>query len=123
MERILVDDVNNDNDGKDHHNDKIPENQISTRKKLGKARGWIFRSTIRCSTYRPSSTTTTTTPRRSSPSVREQDEGGGGGSDGGRDRGHAHNKGLTFHDFHLAMSIDVEASREELKQFLLKYIN
>mmetsp|Transcript_8492 Transcript_8492/g.19009 ORF Transcript_8492/g.19009 Transcript_8492/m.19009 type:complete len:345 (-) Transcript_8492:55-1089(-) len=104
MERILVDDLNkihgNPKDKNVNADDSDNGNTASAKRKRRKTKGWIFRSTIRCSTYRPS-------PAGSSIPFQNKDE-----SDLHRD------KGLTYHDFHLAMSIDVEVGREELKRLL-----
>jgi hypothetical protein len=56
--------------------------------------GWIVRSTIQCSTYRPPST---------SSSISSDDN----------------SRGLTYHDFHLALCIDVEVERNNSIQSLL----
>ena len=68
------------------------------KKRRRKVKGWIFRSTVRCATYRP--------PVAGAP-ARKAD---GGGADEA--------KGLTYHDFHLAMSVDVEVAREEVRRLL-----
>ena len=60
-----------------------------------KVKGWAFQSTVRCSTYRPPTTKSQVT-----------------------DEAHG-DKGLTFHDFHFAMSVDVEASRPEVEKLIL----
>lgn len=57
--------------------------------------GWIVRSTIQCSTYRPPST---------SSSISSDDNS---------------SRGLTYHDFHLALCIDVEVERNNSIQSLL----
>ncbi|KAL7479422.1 hypothetical protein ACHAW6_005153 [Cyclotella cf. meneghiniana] len=110
MERVLVDDLNkfqssvaeSDNHGTD---DDVGSSKI-TKKKKRKVKGWVFVSTVRCSTYRPP--TKNNSADKIQVAVNDN---------------MYYDKGLTYHDFHLAMSIDVEASREELKQFLLKYIH
>lgn len=94
MERVLVDDVNK------FYNSK---KAASTEKDGKRIKGWIFVSTIRCSTYRPAM------------KKKEVNEDGSNTSTA--------DKGLTYHDFHLAMSIDVEANREELGQLLLKKVD
>lgn len=88
MERVLVDDVTK---FYNTQNAAVIDNE-----KRRKIKGWVFVSTIRCSTYRP-------------PTKKED-------TDDTTDIV----KGLTYHDFHLAMSVDVEANREELGQLLLK---
>lgn len=105
MERILVNDINNIH----HYGDKITSAAASSSDNLGvpkrkkrKIKGWIFCSTIRCSTYRPSTTTANNREKKET-------------SD---DFPH-NDKGLTYHDFHLAMTIDVEANREDIKRLVL----
>jgi pterin-4a-carbinolamine dehydratase len=87
IERLLVDDVT-----KFYNTQKAAD--ISDNLKKRKIKGWVFVSTIRCSTYRPP--------------TKKEDTG-------------ALEKGLTYHDFHLAMSVDVEANREEMGQLLLQF--
>jgi hypothetical protein len=104
MERILVDNLIPRRKGNKHNiraeakslssDGKSNHGTASTTRKKRKTRGWLFRSTVRCSTYRPP----TTAPSHAS------------------DDRECIDKGLTYHDFHLAMSIDVEANREELKR-------
>ena len=88
MERVLVDDVTK------YYNTEMAAD-VSDVSKNRKIKGWVFVSTIRCSTYRP-------------PTKKEDTDATNT------------DKGLTYHDFHLAMSIDIEANREELGQLLLK---
>lgn len=91
MERVLVDDVNKDARSPFRNEkscDRTATMARQNRKTKHRRVGWVFRSTVRCSTYRPS--------------AQCQDN----------------SNGLTYHDFHLAMSIDVEANREELKRSL-----
>ncbi|EJK66178.1 hypothetical protein THAOC_12919 [Thalassiosira oceanica] len=90
MERILVDDVNNIKEAGESSDDP---GKTGSRGKMVK--GWAFQSTVRCSTYRP--------PRTKS-QVTDEPHG---------------DKGLTFHDFHFAMSVDVEASRPEVEKLIL----
>lgn len=112
MERILVDDLNNivqtNNTNTGINNLSNDDNaQVSKKKSTSsrKVKGWIFQSTISCSTYRPSS---------SSPNQRQsKEERGTISSDIHGD------KGLTYHDFHLAMSIDIELNRKELKSLII----
>ena len=92
MERVLVDDVNK------FYNSTKAASTEKDGKKI-KIKGWIFVSTIRCSTYRPA--------------VKREEVKEDG------DKTSSADKGLTYHDFHLAMSIDVETNREELGQLLL----
>lgn len=94
MERVLVDDINNIHgttscDGQDKEG-----SATGSERKHRKIKGWAFQSTICCSTYRP-------------PTSKSEDR-----VDLNLD------KGLTYHDFHLAMSVDVEANREEVKRLL-----
>lgn len=103
MERILVDDLNNivqtNNTNKGINNLSNDDNAHVSKKKSSssrKVKGWIFQSTISCSTYRPSSSSLSPNQRQS-----------------------VHDKGLTYHDFHLAMSIDVELNRNELKSLVI----
>ncbi len=125
IERILVDDVHDisplgdaaDIHGNSHeiktHADNI-RNGLSDSgimKRKGKnIKRWIVRSTVRCSTYRPPTSSRNTTAH--SLSSQEKDE---------RTfpvRVESSSlKGLTYHDFHLAMSIDVEVNREDVKQW------
>lgn len=88
MERVLVDDVTK---FYNTQNAAVIDNE-----KRRNIKGWVFVSTIRCSTYRP-------------PTKKED-------TDDTTDIV----KGLTYHDFHFAMSVDVEVNREELGQLLLK---
>jgi len=92
MERVLVDDlstVSNSN----------TTGRNSEAQKRRKVKGWVFVSTVRCSTYRPPTTRA---------DLEEQD-----GSSQHKD------KGLTYHDFHLAMNIDIESNREGCIALLL----
>lgn len=95
IERVLVDDVNK------YRKDACTNTTDGSSKKMRKCKGWIFVSTIKCYTYRPLLT-------KVEKEVQEHD-----------DLTHM-DKGLTYHDFHLAMSIDVETNREEVQQLLLK---
>jgi pterin-4a-carbinolamine dehydratase len=126
IERILVDDVHDISplgDTADIHGNshEINTNTGSirsglsdsgiTKRKGKKIKGWIFRSTVRCSTYRPPSSSLNTTA--CSFSTQEKVERTL------RARVESSSfKGLTYHDFHLAMSIDVEGNREDVKQWL-----
>jgi len=114
MERILVDDLNNiiqtNNTNKGINNLSSDDNAHVSKKKSSssrKVKGWIFQSTISCSTYRPSSSSLSLNQRQS------KEEGETISSDIHGD------KGLTYHDFHLAMSIDVELNRNELKSLII----
>jgi len=70
-------------------------------------RGWIVRSTVRCSTHRPP------LPGRGRRSDDDDD-------DRRRRRSRRPPRGgLTYHDFHLALCIDVEAGRDEVRRLLL----
>ena len=91
LERVLVDDVN------EFYNANKVSCIDNTDGKRRKIQGWVFTSTIRCSSYRPAL------------KKKEIEE-----------KNASCDKGLTFHDFHLAMNIDVESNREELGQLLLK---
>lgn len=113
MERVLVDDLNNihgkssDEDG-NGGGDLIERDDnnncgSTVKKRKRKVKGWVFRSTVRCSTYRPH----TAGSADSRPPSQADDEG-----ELHRD------KGLTYHDFHLAMSVDVEVNREDVKALL-----
>ena len=112
MERILVDDVNNihsergDNqmdetgttDNSSLDTDNSGDNEVP-RKRKRKIKGWAFRSTIRCSTYRPPTSGSNSQDMNKSESLHKD-------------------KGLTYHDFHLAMSVDIEVNRKEVKHLL-----
>ncbi|KAL7461316.1 hypothetical protein ACHAXS_001736 [Conticribra weissflogii] len=114
MERLLVDDINvlhgkrkivNDQKMKNEKNHisfvEIGDENINDSKRKGrKTKGWAFVSTVRCSSYRPPMT------------KREQSN-----SNESTDNEHG-NKGLTYHDFHLAMNIDVEVNRKEVRHWL-----
>jgi pterin-4a-carbinolamine dehydratase len=109
MERILVDDVNNIHErGDNQMDDQTGTTDISSldidnsgnnevpRKRKRKIKGWAFRSTIRCSTYRPPASGSNSQDMNKSESLHKD-------------------KGLTYHDFHLAMSVDIEVNRKEVK--------
>ena len=96
MERILVDDVH-------EFGSTVDDSDASMRKRQRKIKGWVFVSTIRCSTYRPP----TKMPRGETAQSHNKEE-------------LYKDKGLTYHDFHLAMSIDIEANREEIKRLMTK---
>jgi len=105
MERVLVDDlsiVSNSNttgwNSEAASTSGSGSVQTSTQKRR-KVKGWVFVSTVRCSTYRPPTTRA---------DLEEQD-----GSSQYKD------KGLTYHDFHLAMNIDIESNREGCIALLL----
>ena len=98
IERVLVDDmstVSNSNTDRQNATSRISKQQMN------KIKGWIFVSTVRCSTYRPSIIKRTDAERIQHDS--HQYEG----------------KGLTYHDFHLAMNIDVETNRDVCAVLLL----
>ena len=106
MERVLVDDLstvsNNTNTGtggEPSANDDVLDSS-GTRRKRRKIKGWVFVSTVRCSTYRPPLTRASLEDAHDS-SLQFYD------------------KGLTYHDFHLAMNIDIESSREGCKTTLI----
>lgn len=75
-------------------NKKLIDKNTANRRRV---MGWIVRSTIQCSTYRP-----TTTMSRSTYSNDDNSS-----------------RGLTYHDFHLALCIDVEVKRNTIIQSLL----
>jgi len=78
-------------------------------KKAPRPRGWIVRSTVRCSTHRPP------LPGRGRRSDDDDDD-----DDRRRRRSRRPPRGgLTYHDFHLALCIDVEAGRDEVRRLLL----
>jgi len=109
MERILVDDLNNvygKNDNNATSTTTRESNTINTttKRKQRKIKGWVFRSTVQCSTYRPPTTKAPSAKGTSNPRPPPGE--------------YPKDKGLTYHDFHLAMSIDVEVSREEVKRLL-----
>ena len=107
MERILVDDVNNIHERGDNQMDETGttdssslgidnsgDNKVPRKRKM---KGWAFRSTIRCSTYRPPTSGSTNSQGMNKSESLHKD------------------KGLTYHDFHLALSVDIEVNREEVK--------
>ncbi len=102
IERVLVDDLNTvsnstTNGGK---SDATSESSAQTSKqKRRRVKGWVFVSTVRCSTYRPPTTRA---------DLERQD-----------DSSQSKDKGLTYHDFHLAMNIDIESNREGCTALLL----
>ncbi|KAL7545112.1 hypothetical protein ACHAWF_015622 [Thalassiosira exigua] len=100
MERILVDDLNNVHEAGDSF---VARNSGMPKTSKRRTKGWVFRSTVCCSTYRP--------PTSGSSYHIQPDD------DNARDDFHR-DEGLTYHDFHLAMSIDVEASRENIKPLM-----
>jgi hypothetical protein len=129
IERILVEDLHNIyplggdtecnladdslgiNNTADDIRTELPDSGIRKRK-VPKVKGWIFRSTVRCSTYRPS-----TTSNANSHSSQENSR-----CISFRENITEHSsrkKGLTYHDFHLAMSVDVEVNREDVKRWLV----
>jgi pterin-4a-carbinolamine dehydratase len=127
IERILVEDLNNIyplgedtecnlddglgiNNNADDIRTKLSDSGIRKRQ-VPKVKGWIFRSTVRCSTYRPA-----TTSNANSHSSQEND-----GCISFRENitDNSSLKGLTYHDFHLAMSVDVEVNREDVKRWLV----
>ncbi|KAL9182173.1 hypothetical protein ACHAXT_012825 [Thalassiosira profunda] len=95
VERVLVDDIHNVGGSADESSSNQSNDNGKRRRKV---KGWIFRSTVRCATYRP--------PVAGAP-ARKADAGGADEA-----------KGLTYHDFHLAMSVDVEVAREEVRRLL-----
>jgi pterin-4a-carbinolamine dehydratase len=99
MERVLVDDLNSVSNSTTTHRKSTEVEQDATctsaqsdKQKRTKVKGWLFVSTVRCSTYRPPTTRVNLDPK----------DGWGQNKD----------KGLTYHDFHLAMNIDIECNRE-----------
>ena len=90
LKRVRVDDVN------EFYNTNKVGCIDNTGGKTRKIQGWLFTSTVRCSSYRPALTKNEKTDSKSC------------------------DKGLTYHEFHLAMNIDVETDLEELGQLLLK---
>lgn len=113
MERILVDDLNNivqTNNTTNCINNLSNDDNVQVSKKNSssssrKVKGWMFQSTISCSTYRPSSSLSSN--QRQSKEERESISSDIHGD-----------KGLTYHDFHLAMSIDVELNKNEIKSLI-----
>jgi pterin-4a-carbinolamine dehydratase len=82
-----------------------------TTKKAARHRGWIVRSTVRCSTHRP---------LLLGRGRRSDDDGDDDDDDRRRRRSRRPPRGgLTYHDFHLALCIDVEAGRDEVHRLLL----
>ena len=71
------------------------DNKNNTANRRRRVMGWIVRSTVQCSTYRPPAT---------SISISSDDNS---------------SRGLTYHDFHLALCIDVEVKRNNSIQSLL----
>ena len=99
----------NDISGEDRFHDNATtistDNSMFTRafqkRKKRRVLGWIVRTTVRCSTYRPSSQ----------------------GMGEGKNDDPQSSKGLTYHDFHLALSIDVEVKRDEVQSVLLNHFS
>lgn len=85
--------------------------------------GWVFRCTVICSTPRPvvpPPTTTITTNTTTGTANSASDDEDGGRRLRRRTRcGRGMVDGVTYHDFHLALCIDVEASREGVRDLLL----
>jgi len=75
--------------------EKLIDNKNNTANRRRRVMGWIVRSTVQCSTYRPPAT---------SISISSDDNS---------------SRGLTYHDFHLALCIDVEVKRNNSIQSLL----
>lgn len=101
MERVLVDDlstVSNSGNSNDDANATNTNTRLSKQQRK-KSKGWVFVSTVRCSTYRPPVTRSDSEKQEDSPECKD--------------------KGLTYHDFHLAMNIDVETNREVCVALLL----
>ncbi|KAL3803112.1 hypothetical protein ACHAW5_001976 [Stephanodiscus triporus] len=80
------------------------------RTKGAKLRGWIFRSIVSCSTRRPPVSDALSSSSASSSPPSSRGHRWDGGDEYRRRRRH---RGLTYHDFHLAMCIDVEAKRDD----------
>mmetsp|Transcript_12180 Transcript_12180/g.24461 ORF Transcript_12180/g.24461 Transcript_12180/m.24461 type:complete len:294 (-) Transcript_12180:54-935(-) len=103
MERVLVDDLitvsNSNTTGWNSEAASTSGSAQTSKQKRRKVKGWVFVSTVRCSTYRPPTTRA---------DLEEHD-----GSSQYKD------KGLTYHDFHLAMNIDIESNREGCTALLL----
>lgn len=94
MERVLVDDLNtiSNSTSNGRKSGATSESSAQTSKQKRRVKGWVFVSTVRCSTYRPPTTRA---------DLERQD-----------DSSQCNDKGLTYHDFHLAMNIDIETTRE-----------
>ena len=93
MERVLVDDLS------EVSNSATSSCVQTSKQKRKRVKGWVFVSTVRCSTYRPPTTRVAVETQYDSPESKE--------------------KGLTYHDFHLAMNIDIESNREKCTALLL----
>jgi hypothetical protein len=105
----------NENETKEEEQDEVTEvklidNNNNTASRRRHVMGWIVRSTIQCSTYRPVSPPITTTL---SPSSTSNDDD---------DNNSSISRGLTYHDFHLALCIDVEVKRSNTIQSLLLHL-
>jgi pterin-4a-carbinolamine dehydratase len=100
MERVLVDDLSTvSNNTTTQHRNSVEVEQDASKQKRRKVKGWVFVSTVRCSTYRPPTTRA---------DLEKQDNSS-----------QYNDKGLTYHDFHLAMNIDIECNREGCAALLL----
>ncbi len=101
MERVLVDDLSNVSNSamNGRSSDAASTSRSVQTSKQKRVKGWVFVSTVRCSTYRPPTTRV---------AVETQD-----------DSTESKEKGLTYHDFHLAMNIDIESNREKCTALLL----
>jgi hypothetical protein len=132
FERILISSSvvvmpsSNDKEKKEEEQDEVTEEKEVTEVKLidnntttnrrRQVMGWIVRSTIQCSTYRPLSPITTTTKSSTtlSPSSTSNNDD---------DNNSSSSRGLTYHDFHLALCIDVEVKRSSTIQSLLLHLD
>ncbi len=101
MERVLVDDLSSVSNSttSDRKSDATSASSTQTSKQKRRVKGWVFVSTVRCSTYRPPTTRA---------DLERHD-----------DLSQPKDKGLTYHDFHLAMNIDIESNREGCIALLL----
>jgi hypothetical protein len=115
---VVVMPSSNDKEKKEEEQDEVMEvkevklidNNNNTTNRRRQVMGWIVRSTIQCSTYRPLSPISTTTTL--SPSSTSNDD----------DNNSSSSRGLTYHDFHLALCIDVEVKRSSTIQSLLLHL-
>mmetsp|Transcript_2481 Transcript_2481/g.4250 ORF Transcript_2481/g.4250 Transcript_2481/m.4250 type:complete len:291 (+) Transcript_2481:194-1066(+) len=101
MERVLVDDLSTVSNSAMNGgiSATATSTSVQTSKQKRRVKGWVIVSTVRCSTYRPPTTRA---------DLEKQD-----------DSSECKDKGLTYHDFHLAMNIDIESNREKCTALLL----
>ena len=100
MERVLVDDLSIVSNIRNSEQDATSTSAQISKQKRRKVKGWVFVSTVRCSTYRPPTTTHVDLDKKDDSSQCKD------------------NKGLTYHDFHLAMNIDIETNREGVNTWI-----